>query len=151
MEKPYDIDKFMPGKVSEGKPSSEPDPVTDATGDSELLFALVEKPQEQPTERADLKTRFREVPAWTLPTERAELKISTVDVEGTVNVPGKSTGHLLDGCVAVACTISTGITTKEILETTAGILPAWAVVTVVVVQVIGIGALAWRSMRKKKR
>jgi len=79
------------------------------------------------------------------------VKVNLVDGKGNVKVPGRFTGQLLDGCIAVGCAVSAGTTTKWVLETPNDSLQGWMVLTVVMVQILGIGVLAWHAMRRRRR
>jgi hypothetical protein len=113
------------------------------------VYVILDAEQEEPSKNAEIKFKIRDVPE-AAPSDRAEVNISLTDGEGSVRVPGGFAGQLLDGCVAVACAVSVGFTTKWVLEAAADSLQGWIVLPVVVVQVFGVAVLAWRAMRRQR-
>uniref|UniRef100_UPI003F49787C hypothetical protein n=1 Tax=Actinoplanes sp. CA-151224 TaxID=3239904 RepID=UPI003F49787C len=105
--------------------------------------------EEEPTKNAELRLKITDVPD-TAPSERAEVNIKLADSEGKIHVPGRFTGQLLDGCVAVGCILGAGITTKWVLEAANDSSQGNIALAVVVVQIIGIAVLAWRAIRRQR-
>jgi hypothetical protein len=110
-----------------------------------------EQYEEEPSEHAEIKLRITEVPADPAPTERAEVNFQLADSGGSIHVPERFTGQLIDGCIVIGCAVSTGLTTKWVLETAMDSMQGWMVLTVVTAQVAGIAVLAWRAMRRQRQ
>lgn len=115
---------------------------------AEAVFVVEDQEQEEPTENATINFNITDLPV-AAPSERAEVSINLAESQGSVNVPGRFAGQLLNGCIAAVCTLSVGYTNKWILEASKDSRQDWIVLVMVVAQIIGIAVLAWRAMRRQ--
>jgi hypothetical protein len=122
----------------------------DPTERADLILVGVDNREGEPSEQADLKVRIIDTTVEE-PSELAEVKISLVDGKGSIRVPGRFTDRLIDGCIAVGCTVAPTYTTKEVLDAAKDSLQGWMVLAVVTVQIAGIAVLAWRAMLRRRR
>jgi hypothetical protein len=112
------------------------------------LFPVIEEqPQEEPSEEADVKFKITDVVVPD-PSENAALNFNLTEGEGSVQVPGRFTGQLLDAGVTLGCVSGIALTAKWVMEAGKESPQGWIALSVVTVVAIGILILRWRGRKR---